>query len=153
MIKLSLETIRKYLATKGYPLEVQKETDQLHSVLKIQGANYPLFLRIFEQSDVLQLLVFLPCTIKEGCEPELARLLHRINKEVDIPGYGMDESNKVVFYRFMLPGHKNQIEETAIFSYLRSLEKLCDTFTVPIVSVAQGRLTFQAILDQLNSSS
>lgn len=151
MINLTLENIKKYLATKDYSFEVQKETDQLHAVLKFQGASYPLFIRIFERSDMLQLLLFLPCTIKEGCQSELARLLHRINKEVDVPGYGMDESSNVVFYRFMLPGYKGQIEETGILSYLRSLEKLCDTFTVPIVAVAQGRLTFQAILDQLNS--
>lgn len=153
MIKLSLEHIKKYLASRDISLEVQKETDQLHTVLKFHGASYPLFIRVFERSDMLQLLLFLPCTIKKGCESELARLLHRINKEVDIPGYGMDESSDVVFYRFMLAGYKKQIEEAAILSYLRSLEKLCDAFTVPIVAVAQGRLTFQAILDQLNSPS
>lgn len=151
MIKLALEPIKKFVNGKDFPFESQPETGQLYAPLQYYGATYHTYLRIFEQADLLQVMTFLPCNIKEGCTSDVARLLHRINKEIDLPGYGMDEDNKVVFYRLMLPATKQQVEGATLHTYLRSLDRLCETFTAPIVAVAQGQLTFQKIVEQLNS--
>jgi len=151
MMTLTIENLKRYLTENKYPVELQNETGQLYSILKFQGVEYPLFLRVYDEGDLLQLLLFIPCTIKSGCEGDLARLLHLMNKEIDIPGFGIDEASNTIFYRMMIPAYKKQVEEELILLFLNSLELLSQMFTAPIVAVAQGKATYSAILNQLNA--
>ncbi|MFQ5729728.1 MAG: YbjN domain-containing protein, partial [Waddliaceae bacterium] len=110
MMKVTLDALLKFLKKKNYDAKLQRETQQIYIILKLEEKEFPLFLRIFEQSDLLQLLVFMPIQIKPGTHADLARLLHLINKELDIPGFGMDENSEVAFYRCMLPTPEKKID-------------------------------------------
>lgn len=152
MIKVDLNTLQKFLTDKNYDAKLQEETNQIYVILKVSGREFPLFLRIFESSDLLQLLAFMPCQIKHGTHADLARLLHLINKELDIPGFGMDESAGVTFYRCMLPIPGKQIDERLLETYIKSIELICESISPPIIAVAGGLATFSEILQKARES-
>lgn len=149
LIKLDLEAIKKHLIQKNFDVQYQKETNQLFTLLKVESREYPLFVRIYEEGDLLQLILFIPCNIHPGAEPEIARLLHTINKEIDIPGFGMDETADVIFYRCMLPAFDKQIEEGFLDVYLQSLPMIADSFTAVIVTAASGSATYDEIMEKM----
>lgn len=149
LIKLTLDNVQKFLAKKEYQAQLQQDTGQLFLQLKYNGQDFPAFIRLYEEGDLLQLLLFIPCNIKPGTESDLARLLHLINKEIDIPGFGMDENANVIFYRLMIPAFKGQIEDELIETFIKSLDLLCKTFTPAIVAVAQGMATYDDILQRV----
>lgn len=152
MIELTLENVQKYLEKKEYPFQLQEETNQLYAILRLEELEFPTFIRSYPHGNLLQILLFIPCSIKDGCEGDLARLLHQINKEIDIPGFGMEEQIKVPFYRIMLPSYEGKMEEGLLDIFLSSFENLCKTYVPTITAVAQGKTTFKTILKQHKSS-
>ena len=146
MIQLNLNELLKYLRAKNYDAQLQKETQQIYIILKLAGKEFPLFIRIFEQSDLLQLLVFIPVNIKPIVYPDLARLLHQLNKELDIPGFGMDESAGVVFYRCMLPILDKKIDESLLNGFLKSIFVICETISPPVFIVASGSASYAEVI-------
>jgi hypothetical protein len=95
---------------------------------------------------LLQLLVFIPCQLQKEVIPDMARLLHLLNKELDVPGFGMDEMAGVIFYRLMLPTPNKKIEEELLGAFLRTVEQVCKMFSGPIEAVAMGATTLEEIL-------
>lgn len=146
MISLTLDAILAYLSQKGVQAQLQTETNQVIILFKIGDREFPLFIRIFEGGDLLQLLVFLPCNMKKSAFGETGRLLHLLNKELDIPGFGLDEDTSVVFYRCMIPIQNQQLDETLFDAYLNSIQLVCKSFSPVIASVAFGNVTFEEIL-------
>jgi len=149
MIPLSLENVEKYLAAENIQTSLQNDSQQLYCIRKYGGLEYPLFLRVYDRETLLQLLLFFPLSIKSGTESDLARLLILINKEVDLPGFGMDETAGVVYYRLMLPSFEKKVQSELITTFLEAQERICRTFIGPIMMVSQGKATYQSILKQL----
>lgn len=156
MISLDLNKIGKYLVSQGIEATFQKETDQLYILFKIGDREFPLFLRIYEGGELLQLLAFLPCNTKSTTLADTARLLHLLNKEIDVPGFGMDEGPQVIFYRCMIPAKDKQLDEKILDSYISATHTACQSFAPVIAAVAYGALTFEEVLrkskDQTNQS-
>lgn len=149
MIPLNLQSLTDYLKSKNLNAVLQEETAQLYVLLQIQKVEYPLFLRIYKESELLQLLLFMPAQIKEGYENEISRMLHLINREIEMPGYGFDENSKAIFYRVMLSSYDGKIAKQHIDNFLKSLDNLCNMFTIPIVAIAQGQTTYTKLMADL----
>lgn len=145
MIALNNDAVIAFLKEKGLKAVLQPETDQVLVVLKVLSTEYPLFIRILTDGPVLQLLVFLPSPLKEETLAEISRLLHLLNKEMDIPGFGMDESSGVIFYRISIPALNKKIDTTLLETYINSIEVICRSFTPVIHNVSQGTMTFAAV--------
>jgi hypothetical protein len=77
---------------------------------------------------------------------DLARLLHLLNKELDVPGFGMDEMAGVVFYRLMLPTPKKKIDADLLLAFLKTVEHVCQMFSTPIEAISTGQMTLDEIL-------
>lgn len=169
MINLTPETLLNFLRKNNYVSDIQEETKQAYTILKIEKKEFPLFLRIYEQGELLQLLVFIPCHIESnpilaaGNQPtavsdessqinkkavlgDMARLLHLFNKELDIPGFGMDESAGVVFYRVMLPTPKNKIDPELLLAFIKTAEYICKMFSHSIEAISTGRMSLDEII-------
>jgi len=146
MIPLDLTKIKSYLSTKGIESEIQKETDQLCILLKIAEREFPLFIRIYEGGELVQLLAFLPCNTKTETLGDTARLLHLLNKEIDTPGFGMDENSLVVFYRCMIPVKEKKIDDKLFDAYLNATQVVCQSFAPVVAAVAYGGITFDEVL-------
>jgi hypothetical protein len=152
MLDLNLESILKFVKNSAYDAEIQKETTQIYCSLKVSNREYPLFIRIFEESELLQLIVFFPTNIKENVVNDLGRFLHHINKELDIPGFGMDESSMIAFYRVMLPAFGKKVDENVLKAYLKSVILICENFGQAIMAVANGVTSYSSILKQIQQA-
>lgn len=155
MINMTPDTILAFMKQNKYEAELQKDTNQVYTIFKVQQKEYPLFLRVFDEGHLLQLLVFIPSHLtpneKKGGEvkagvADLARLLHLLNKELDVPGFGMDEMAGVVFYRVMLPTPKKKVDPDLLLAFLKTVEHVCKMFSTPIEAVSSGQMTLDQIL-------
>lgn len=165
MINNTLDSLFQFLKKNHYESNIQEDTQQVYTIRRMNKKEYPLFLRVFDDGLLLQLLIFIPCSlgISEQAIPstetplessperkaivgDLARLLHLFNKELDIPGFGMDEIAGVVFYRLMLPTPKKKIEEELLLAFLKTIDHVCQMFTPPIEAVCSGHMTLDQIL-------
>ncbi len=146
MIKLELDAIHSHLRSKGIDIHLQAQTSQLYLLLKIAETEFPVFIRIFDGDELLQLLTFIPCNFTEATTADTARLLHLLNKEMDIPGFGMDENAGVVFYRCMLPANHKKIDAALLDAYLNTIDVVCKSFAPVITAVSHGALSFNEVL-------
>lgn len=148
MISLSLESLLAALQKRNHDAKIQEETKQIYSILKIEQREFPLFLRIFPEEHLLQMLAFLPCQIKEESKGSVARLLHLFNKELDMPGFGMDEVAQVAFFRCMVPSIDDQVNEKQFDNYFAAIEMACKTFSPTVEAIASGAVDFDDLLNK-----
>lgn len=169
MTDLTPDSLLQFMKKNKYEADLQKDTQQVYTIFKINQREYPLFLRIFDQGHLLQVLVFIPCQFepnenfsfeKKHAHPkpvssetkqavaDLARLLHLLNKELDVPGFGMDETAGVAFYRLMLPTPKKKIDEELLLAYIKTAEHVCKMFATPIEAISTGQMTLDQILEK-----
>lgn len=146
MIPLELNKIAAHLRSEGIEAEIQKETNQLCILYKIADREYPLFIRIYEGGELLQLLAFLPCNTTPSTRADTARLLHLVNKEIDIPGFGMDEDSEVVFYRCMIPAKGKLLNEKILDAFMSASQVVCQSFAAVVAGVAYGAVTFDEVI-------
>lgn len=170
MINMTPDEILNFMRKNKYEADIQADTQQVYTIFKINQKEYPLFLRTFDDGHLLQLLVFIPCHLepneqfalgkkahppsseisekqaREAVVADIARLLHLLNKELDVPGFGMDEMAGVVFYRLMLPTPKKKIDEELLLAFLKTAEHVCQMFSNPIEAVSTGQMTLDQIL-------
>lgn len=152
MLDLTLEALLSYLQEKGRDTKLQKETHQIYEVLSIDDKEFPLFIKINPDSDILQFITFLPLQFESDAIPDIARLILFINKEMDLPGFGMDESSKMVFYRCVLPSLDKKVSEETLQVYLQTIELVCKTFSPALLAVMQGKMTFEDVLKKVVKS-
>lgn len=152
MIQMNLDSIRNYLESLKLSPKLQPETDQLYVVFKHENFEFPLFIRVFEESQLLQLILFIPFATQDETNNDVARLLHLLNKELDIPGFGMDEAAKLIFYRIMLPGSDKKINKEVLSAYIGTVQNVLQTFTPVIANVASGQSNFDEVLQKVKES-
>lgn len=146
MIHLTFDSLLTLLKKHDYDAAIQEETQQIYTILKVEKKEYPLFLRVFDEGHLLQLLAFIPCELKPEAISDMARLLHLLNKELDVPGFGMDEETGIVFYRVMLPTPKKKIDSELLIAYMKTVEHVCQMFSTPIEAIGFGHATLDDIL-------
>ena len=95
----------------------------------------------------------MPCTIKPQQANDIARFLHICNKELDMPGFCMDEDSATIFYRLMSPSTKKEIAKEVLQSYLSTMETICTTFFPAIQALSAGAVTLDAMLKQSKQAS
>ncbi len=152
MFQATLPDLLECMRRHKYEVDIQHDSKQIFTILKIEKQEYPLFLRIFEESQLLQLLVFIPTQMTPATTVDVARLLHLLNKEVDMPGFGMDEMANIIFYRLMIPLHKKKVDEELFLTYLKASKHICEMFALPIEAVASGHATLNDILEKVKQS-
>lgn len=152
MLDLTLDNLLEHLKKNGLDAKIQKETNQIYVVYKIQNQDFPLFIRIYEGTNLLQMLAFMPTNVKVKARPDLARLLHLLNKEMDIPGFGMDETavaegqGGVAFYRIIIPTLDGKVDETLVDTFVNSIKSITEAFFPVIATVANGMASFEDVL-------
>ena len=132
----------------GYDPKFQKETNQVYFIFKHENYEFPLFIRPIHQNDFLQLVAFLPCSFKRECLHDLCRFLLMINKELDMPGFCIDESSKTIFYRLLLPSVNNEIPSELLAIFLNSAQSICKTFCKVIDAIGNGLMSLDETLEK-----
>jgi hypothetical protein len=152
MTDLSLEKLVSLLKAKGYEANIQKETGQVYAIFKEDDQEFPLFGRIYETGELLQLIAFFPYQLENKVLSDIARLLHLLNKELDIPGFGMDEFGGVSFFRCMLNTPGKKIDEKQLELYLNTIRLACKSFNPTIAAVATGAMSVDDIIDKAQNA-
>lgn len=76
-----------------------------------------------------------------------------LNRELDVPGFGMEEQSKTVFYRIMMPAMDNNIDEKLIGAYLDTIKLVMSTFSPAVEAVASGQMSLGAVLDKVREAT
>jgi hypothetical protein len=146
MATFTLDTLVKLFQERNRTVNLQPETNQLYELVKVDGHEFPLFGRVMEEGSLVQLLLFFPLKIEKKALPDLSRLLHLLNRELDIPGFGLDEEAPVAFYRCMIPTFEGKLPGDILDGFLRSIQVVCKTFTPAIGAVASGQASYEDLL-------
>lgn len=153
MIPCRNESLEKFLKGQNLAPEFQKETGQIYVLFKIDGQDFPLFFRIYEGEELLQLLIFFPLQVPKHRFDPMARMLHLLNKEIDLPGFGIDEGVGLVFHRIVIPIFDKKIDTHLLESYLKAAPKICQQFFQAIAGTATSDLSFEDILKKSQGST
>jgi hypothetical protein len=153
MLPLSYDNIKEFLKKEGHTPEFQEESQQMTVTVTIDEREFPTFFRIAEEGPTLQIVTFLPVAYKESTTADTARLLHLINKEVDLPGFGMDETSQTTFYRTVIPCFSKTFDPQLIQATFGALKVLSESFLNAVNAVAQGIITFDEAVNKAKEAS
>src|ERR1700722_5992510 len=102
MIKLTEDSLYKLLKEKNLKPIFEKQSKSTYLNMSIKGVEVPIFFAVRGEGNLLQTIAYLPYELNPGAVGDVARLLHLLNREVDIPGFGMDETQKLMFFRCVI---------------------------------------------------
>lgn len=143
MIPLDINSLHLNLKQQGYDASIQEDSKQLYTIFKLHNRDFPLFIKTDGQ--VLQLLIFMPSIMLPQAVADTARVLHLLNKEIDLPGFGMDEGPGVIFYRCVLPTIDGEVNAELFNKIVLSMSRIAQVF-FPLLSSAASGTKFEAIL-------
>lgn len=149
MIPLKLENFKQHLTEKNVKFDFQAETNQILIVNKIENIEFPLFIRLIEESELIQLLLFFPTNVKAESLNDLSRSLHLLNKELDIPGFGIDEKNNLVYFRMIIPCNGQKCDPVIFDKLLNAVQMIGKSFLPLIAAASQGILDFKEVQKRL----
>jgi hypothetical protein len=150
-IDFNINALIAYLKENGLSPEFQKETGQIFIVYKIQEHEVPVFLLLRPESTLLQMVAYLPYRLPKKVLAEVARLLHILNKELDMPGFGLDEIEELMFYRAVFPCLHGKIDKSLFNMYLGTARIACDTFMHAIGMVVSGTVRVDEVMKEKNT--
>ncbi|MGE3954948.1 MAG: YbjN domain-containing protein [Parachlamydiales bacterium] len=137
MIKLTLDNLYTHLK-KSYDAKLQDENKQIHIMLKVGEQEVPLFVGVLHEA-LVQMIAYLPYEMKEGSAGDVARFLHHLNKELDMPGFGMDEKAGLLFYRLVIPCLKPEVDGELVDAHLKTLERALQSVLEGIAAVTDPK--------------
>lgn len=152
MNSLDLENICTTLKELGHEASIQEESQQVLLPISVNEADYPSFFRYMADGEFLQGICFIPCTVIESAISDMARLLHMIDKELDMPGFGLDEKNQVVFFRMVIPTAKKVIDPKLTQTYLMAMHQVVSHFGALVQNVAMGKLSVKEVIRQMEQN-
>lgn len=152
-MKISENNVVKALATQNIKAEPQKETNQIYFLLSHEEMQFPSFIRPLDGGNLLQIMIFIPVNVQKKGIEHLARFLHMANKELDMPGFGMDEASASVFYRIVIPTLEQNIDDMLFNAYIKTCHDVCVTFCTIIQALSMGALTMEEVLANVKKSS
>lgn len=126
----------------------QEDNKQIYSSLSINGFDYPMFIRRLQGGQLMQVITFVPCTLEEGSEHDVGRLLHMINKELDMPGFCCDEESKTVFYRLVVPCLNQNVDEALFHAYINTTKQVCTMFGTIVQAIAVKAMKLEEMLEK-----
>lgn len=145
MIALNLNALYDFLKQNKEDVKKQEATDQIYIIYKQEGLEFPLFIKT--DGTVLQMIIFLPCKLKPNTAPDMGRLLHLLNKEIDLPGFGMDEQSGITFYRNVITTNK-KLDTEVFLDILNAMPRLAQMF-FPLISRVANGTSYESVANKL----
>lgn len=134
MIKLDLSELYHHLK-KEYPkAELQEDNKQIAIMLDVKGKEVPFFTGVLHEA-LVQMIAYLPYEMKKEAAGDIGRFLHHLNKELDLPGFGMDEEAGLLFYRAVIPCLKPEVDEELLDAYVKTLNRALESVLEGIEAV------------------
>lgn len=151
-MKATIDSLFDFLSKEGYQPKKQPETDQVYTVFIVHGHMFPLFFKLLEEGNLIQMIAFIPPNIVPRMVNDLSRFLHLLNKELDLPGFGIDEQAKISFYRLMLPTLDQEVNTQLLKIYIKAVEMVLNQSARSIISLGTGEESYGSILKKLEET-
>jgi hypothetical protein len=151
-MKITEYSLLQELKRLKFEPQVQKETNQIYLIFKHEKREFPLFIRVLHDGELLQILSFIPTNVSEATVSDTARFLHMVNKELDVPGFCLDEASSTIFYRLIIPTFKKELAEDTFEAFLNTSQVVCKTFSPAIEAIARGLMPLDEVLKKANEA-
>lgn len=151
-MKINEHNLLQVLKKLNWNPQVQRDTNQVYVTFFHEKREFPIFVRQIHDGELLQLLAFIPITFKESMEADLSRFLHMVNKELDMPGFCIDETTKTIFYRLIIPTFKKELNEEVLEAYLNTIQVVCKSFNTIIEALAVGAMSFIEVMEKTKAA-
>ncbi|WP_284441665.1 YbjN domain-containing protein [Chlamydia gallinacea] len=127
---------------------LERESQLTYINIQADDHELPLFFVIRNKGEVLQMICYFPYQLHDEHKGATARLLHLLNRDLDIPGFGMDEEQGLIFYRLVLPCLEGQIHETLLRIYIDTIKLVCDSFSHVVGLISSGNMNLDELKKQ-----
>ncbi len=147
-LKFTLPSLQAALAKHGLNPEILKDTQQISFIVRHEQLELPFFVKPFPETHLIQIVVYLPIQYTEATASDIAKTLHQINCDLDRPGWSMTDRGNLIFYRAVIDGTAEGIEESLVLEYALNLPAACHNLFPLISAVAAGHKTFQELFKE-----
>ncbi len=144
-IILTEKNLIQFLSEHSLNPLFEKESNLPYILIKIYQNELPLFFSIRNNGEVLQLIIYLPYKIIKTHLNDTSRLLHILNKDLDLPGFNLDEDEGLIFYRLVMPCIDKKLNTKILIAYINSIQLVCDSFSQAIGLVASGQMDIETL--------
>ncbi len=165
MIELSYSELKKLLDTYAFTYTDVPRSDKLpcDTFFVALGEDYqkrPLLLniRIFEQEApkadgdgadkfvFLNYLITYPFGVHQPAFPDIARLILMLNKILPVPGFGLSEMDRMVFYHYTQFTVNGKIDPDAILAQIAMIVHYVNLHTKAFEALATREKTLEQVL-------
>ncbi|SPN73543.1 Uncharacterized conserved protein,Family of unknown function (DUF1790) [Chlamydia serpentis] len=145
---LNQNNLTKFLKNSDQEPLLERESGLIYINIQANDNDLPLFFVIRNEGEILQLICYLPYQLYDAHKGPTARLLHLLNRDIDIPGFGMDEEQGLIFYRLVLPCLNGEIHDTLLRIYIDTIKLVCDSFSHAIGLISSGNMNLDELRRQ-----
>lgn len=145
---LTQNNLSKFLQKSGLNPLLERESGLTYINIQAEEIELPLFFVIRNEGEILQMICYFPYQLNRNHTAPTARLLHLLNRDLDTPGFGMDEEQGLIFYRIVVPCLQGEINELLLRIYIDTIKLVCDSFTNAIGLISSGNMDLDEIKKQ-----
>lgn len=149
---LTPDNLTSYLKTQGFNPMYEPNTTLTYIMIQSSQYEIPLYFVIRNEGDILQLVAYFPFQLNNSQFASIARFLHLLNRDIDIPGFGMDEEQGLIFYRVVIPCLNKDIDETLLRVYIDTIQLATDGFAHAIGLMNSGQLDLERLKKEVKPS-
>lgn len=152
-VEITPQAVSNAVRSQGMEPTVDAESGQVVFYISHEDTKCPVFIRIYPEGQLVQIMLFFPMMMQPESQADTARLLHFFNKELDIPGFGMDESTGVCFFRAMIPVYERKIPAPIFNGYLETIKTVCKNFFSSIGVITTRTMTFEGLMSMVSEKN
>jgi hypothetical protein len=171
-IPATLHSLQSYLKNQGYnETAIQPSTDftpvdQLLISLQKDSDGSDIILHLFwskgpeeeNQEDTsmprfLQFFILFPFLADEKALKDLTTLILNLNANFDMASFGLYESERLMYYRYVHLHSPSQIESENLLAIISSIEFLLEMFLPSLLDVGLGRKSLWQVHKEAEESA
>ncbi|WP_348664158.1 YbjN domain-containing protein [Chlamydia vaughanii] len=145
---LNQNNLSHFLKNAGLEPLLERESGLTYINIQAEDHELPLFFVIRNEGEILQLICYFPYQLHDNQKESTARLLHLLNRDLDTPGFGMDEEQGLIFYRLVIPCLNGEIHEKLLRIYIDTIKLVCDSFSHAIGLISSGNMNLDELKKQ-----
>lgn len=144
-IQITRSELQKFLTAHHFQPAIDPQTGQLFCAFMLDKVELILLITPAEEASLIQFVLFLPLRFSEATRNDLARLLHKFNNLLDLPGFCLEEAGESIYFRHVLPIPGKALDTGILLTLMQSIPHIAGAFFEPIRQVATGEKTFAEI--------
>ena len=138
---LSNNDLLQFLNKMELEPELEPQSNQVFISKPFEGVDFALFFS--PRDNALHLISYFPYKFEKEIAGDLGRLLHILNKQIDMPGFCMEEKEGLVFYRTVLPCIDGNVSVDLLGLHMGAHKNVIEMCHRVIFGVASGQVKLE----------